>query len=60
MFVKCDQRIQASLDDGLTVTTFEPGEAIEVPDWVGKMAVKHYGAVEVKKPKPEPKDAPKE
>lgn len=48
MIVKCDQYIQASLDDGLTVTTFEPGGAVDVPDWVGKMAIEHYGAEEVK------------
>ena len=47
MFVKCDVQIQASIDDGLTVTTWEPGESVEVPDWVGEMAVKHYGAVDV-------------
>lgn len=48
MFIKCDHHIAASLDDGLTVTTFEPGNAVEVPDLVGKMAIKHYGAEEVK------------
>lgn len=48
MIIKCDKHIEASLDDGLTVTTFEPGDKIDVPDWVGEMAVKHYGAVEVK------------
>lgn len=48
MFIKCDQHIEASLDEGLTVTTFEPGEDVEVPEWVGKMAIKHYGAEEVK------------
>ena len=36
------------LDDGLTVTTFAPGDKIDVPDWVGEMAINHYGAVEVK------------
>ena len=48
MIIKCDKHIEASLDDGLTVTTFAPGDKIDVPDWVGEMAVKHYGAVEVK------------
>lgn len=60
MLIKCDHHIEASLDDGLTVTSFEPGSAVEVPEWVGKMAIKHHGAEEVKKPKPEPKEAPKE
>lgn len=48
MIIKCDKHIEASLDDGLTVTTFEPGDKIDVPDWVGETAIKHYGAVEVK------------
>lgn len=55
MIIKCDVPIQASTDDGLTVTTFEPGEAIEVPESVGKMAIKHYGAEEVK-PTKKPKE----
>ena len=55
MFIKCDHRIEASLDDGLTVTVFEPGEAIEVPKWVAEMAIKHYGAEEVK-PTKKPKE----
>ena len=48
MLIKCDHHIEASLDDGLTVTTFAPGDKIDVPDWVGEMAIKHYGAEEVK------------
>lgn len=48
MIIKCDSHIEASMDDGLTVTTFEPGDKIDVPDWVGEMAIKHYDAVEVK------------
>ena len=55
MIIKCDSHIEASLDDGLTVTVFEPGDAIEVPDAVGKMAIKHYGAEEVK-PTKKPKE----
>lgn len=55
MIIKCDVPIQASLDDGLTVTTFEPGETIEVPESVGEMAIKHYGAEEVK-PAKKPKE----
>lgn len=51
MIIKCDQHIEASLDDGLTVTTFEPGDKITVPDWVGEMAVKHCGAVIVEQKK---------
>ena len=57
MFVKCDVQIQASIDDGLTVTTWEPGESVEVPDWVGEMAIKNLGAKKVKeKPSPETPD----
>jgi hypothetical protein len=48
MIIKCETPIEASLDDGLTVTTFGPGDKIEVPDWVGKMDIQHYGAVEVR------------
>ena len=48
MFVKCDKVIEASLDNGLTVTAFPAGDN-EVPDWVGEMAKKHYGAEEVAK-----------
>jgi hypothetical protein len=55
MIIKCDRHIQASLDKGLTVTTFDPGEAVEVPESVGKMAIKHYGAEEVK-PAKKPKE----
>lgn len=55
MIIKCDKHIEASIDDGLTVTVFEPGDAIEVPDAVGKMAIKHYGAEEVK-PAKKPKE----
>ena len=55
MIIKCDKHIEASLDDGLTVTAFEPGDSIEVPDWVAEMAVKHYGAVIVERKK-EPKE----
>ena len=51
MIIKCENYIEASLDDGLTVTTFEPGDKIDVPDWVGEMAVKHYGAVIVEQKK---------
>ena len=55
MIVKCESPIPASIDDGLTVTTFPPGDAVEVPDWVGEMAKKHYGAEEVK-PTKKPKE----
>ena len=55
MLIKCDHHIEASLDDGLTVTSFDPGSAVDVPEWVGKMAIKHYGAEEVK-PTKKPKE----
>lgn len=56
MFIECDKVIEASLDDGLTVTAFPAGEN-EVPDWVGEMAQKHYGAKKIAKlsAKPEAK-----
>lgn len=47
MFIKCEQHFEASLDDGLTVTHFEPGEH-DVPDWVGEMAIKHHDAAKIK------------
>lgn len=55
MRIKTDALFQASLDDGLTTTTFVAGEH-EVPDWVGAMAIKHYGAKEIKLPKKESGD----
>lgn len=48
MLIKCDKIVEASLDDGLTVTAFPAGEN-EVPDWVGEMAKKHYGAEKIAK-----------
>jgi hypothetical protein len=48
MYIKCERSFQASLDDGLTVETFLAGEN-EVPEWVGKMAIEHYGAEKISK-----------
>lgn len=47
MLIKCDKKFDASLDDGLTVTSFLPGEH-DVPDWVGEMAIKHFDATKIK------------
>lgn len=44
MYVKCDKEFKASLDDGVTTTTFAANQIHYVPDWVGKVAIKHYGA----------------
>ena len=48
MIIKCSEYFEASMDDGLTVTGFAPGDKIDVPAWVGEMAIKHHGAEEVK------------
>lgn len=44
----CDKPVMASLDDGLTVTTFPPHQEHDVPEWVGAVAVQLFGAKEVK------------
>ncbi len=47
MFIKTEQTFKASLDDGLTVTTFGLGEH-DVPDWVGEYAIKNHEAKKIK------------
>jgi hypothetical protein len=47
MRIKIEKHVTVSLDEGLTVTVLPPG-VHDVPEWVGKMAKKHFGAVEVK------------
>lgn len=44
MRIISEKTFQASLDDGLTVTTFPSGIEHDVPALVGGMAVEHYGA----------------
>lgn len=51
MLIKGPIAFQASLDDGLTVTTFARDKVHDVPDDVGKMAIKHFKAKEVKRGK---------
>ena len=48
MLVKNDTPFQASVDGCVTVTVYTQGEH-DVPEWLGRLAVDKFGAVEVKK-----------
>ena len=56
MLIKTTKSFQVSLDDGLTVKTYLPGEH-NVQERVGKLAINHYGAKEIKKLSPQKKAA---